>query len=317
MHCIAYRRSQANGEVNSAMNEFDYIKINFNEGQIGLLNFCLAFLMFGVALEIDLSAFKSIIKKPRSIIVGLAAQFLLLPILTLILIAILKPSPSIMAGMLLIAACPGGNVSSYAAYLAKANIPLSILLSMISSLTCVVTTPAIFKLFSFIVGSDVMSGFRISFLDMAFAMVKIVLLPLLLGMLFRHLFSKQTDKVLPFIKGLSFLIFVGFIIAAIASNIDNMAKYLHIVFFIVIIHNTLGLILGYYIARWIQLDIPDARTVSIEAGIQNSGLALILIFNFFDGNGGMSLIAAWWSVWHLISALGIAKIWSWRDRQNQ
>jgi bile acid:Na+ symporter, BASS family len=298
------------------MNEFDYIKISFNEGQIGLLNFCLGFLMFGVALEIDLTLFKTLFRKPRSILVGLAAQFLLLPLLTLLLIAFLKPSPSIMAGMLLIAACPGGNVSSYAAYLAKANIPLSILLSMISSLTCVVTTPAIFNLFSSLVGSDMMSGFSISFFDMAFSMVKIVLLPLLLGLLFRRLFLTITEKALPFIKGLSFLIFIGFIIAAIASNIDNMAKYLHIVFFIVIIHNTLGLILGYYIARWIQLDVPDSRTVSIEAGIQNSGLALILIFNFFDGNGGMSLIAAWWSVWHLISALGIAKIWSWRDNRD-
>jgi bile acid:Na+ symporter, BASS family len=295
------------------MNEFDYIKINFNEGQIDLLNFCLAFLMFGVALEIDLTQFRSLFKRPKAIFVGLSAQFLLLPLITLLLIAILKPSPSIMAGMLLIAACPGGNVSSYAAHLAKANIPLSILLSAISSLTCVVTTPAIFKLFSSIVGSDVMTGFDISFLDMASAMVKIVLLPLILGLLSRKMFFNLTEKLLPFIKSISFIIFIGFIIAALASNLDNLMNYIHIVFFIVIIHNTLGLILGYLSARWLGLGIADARTVSIEAGIQNSGLALVLIFNFFHGNGGMSLIAAWWSVWHLISALSIAKLWTWID----
>ena len=92
-----------------------------------------------------------------------------------------------------------------------------------------------------------------------------------------------------------------------AGNLENLRLYLYIVFLLVFVHNSLALIVGYFWAKGVaKLQCIDARTISIETGIQNSGLALILIFNFFDGNGGMALIAAWWSIWHLISALTMA-----------
>jgi bile acid:Na+ symporter, BASS family len=295
------------------MNELDYIKINFSENQIGLLNFCLAFIMFGVALDVEKSHFATLIQRPKSLLIGLSAQYILLPILTILLVFILNPNPAIIAGMLLIASCPGGNVSSYATHLAKANVALSIVLTMISSLTCVITTPFIFSITSFIFHDLSLQNFKISFFDMVSSMSKIVLIPLIAGLLVKKYFLKLADLVLPYIKKLSFIIFIGFIMAAVLGNLDNLFKHLHIVFFIVIIHNTLALLGGYFYSKLMKVSEKDARTISIEVGIQNSGLALVLVFAFFNGNGGMSLIAAWWSIWHLISALGLAKYWNWRD----
>ena len=105
------------------------------------------------------------------------------------------------------------------------------------------------------------------------------------------------------------LIFLSFVVFAILGNLDNIYKHLHIVFYIVVIHNTLALLMGYFFAKANQLPASDARAISIETGIQNSGLGLILIFNFFNGLGGMAMIAAFWGIWHLISAFGLAMFW--------
>jgi BASS family bile acid:Na+ symporter len=219
--------------------------------------------------------------------------------------------------MLLIAACPGGNISSYASNIAKANVSLSIVLTTISSLSCVITTPLLFTITSKLFLKVDSMNFEISFLEMMQSVSKIVLLPLIIGVYLNIKFPNSVKKVLPYVKMLSFLIFIGFIIAAVMGNLDNLYRHIHIVFLIVIAHNLLGLFGGYFFSRAFQLNETDARTIAIEVGIQNSGLALVLIFNFFDRNGGMSLIAAWWSIWHLISALGLARYWQWRDMSTR
>ena len=111
------------------------------------------------------------------------------------------------------------------------------------------------------------------------------------------------------------LIFIGFVIAAVLGNLDNLKQYVSIVFFIVLLHNGLALGIGYFWSKKImKLPTSDARAIAIETGIQNSGLALILIFNFFNGLGGMALIAAWWSICHLLSSMSLAMWWGREDR---
>lgn len=152
--------------------------------------------------------------------------------------------------------------------------------------------------------------FDISFINMISTIVQLILVPLVLGYIFVTFFPILVSKIKGFVKKVSLLIFIGFVIAAVAGNLDNLKNYIGLVFFIVLIHNGLALAVGYFFSSTImKLPSNDAKAISIETGIQNSGLALILIFNFFDGMGGMALIAAWWSVWHLISALIIATYW--------
>jgi BASS family bile acid:Na+ symporter len=295
------------------MDKLESININFDGGQIVLLNICLGFLMFGVALDLKISDFKYILTAPKSIIIGLISQWILLPILTLALVYIIQPNHSLALGMVLIAACPGGNVSNYAVHLAQANAALSIVLTMVSTLLCAISTPSIFALLQSFLPTDAShtQTFAVKFSDMIWSIGQLIVIPLILGFIFSEYLPAITTKIKNIVKKLSFLIFIGFVIAAVAGNLDNLRLYLYLVFFIVLIHNSLALFVGYFWSyKVMRLPKNDARTISIETGIQNSGLALILIFNFFDGNGGMALIAAWWSIWHLLSALGLA--WWWR-----
>lgn len=297
------------------MQTLDQAAVHFNENQILLLNICLGFLMFGVALDLKISEFREVSRNLKSIATGLIAQWVLLPLVTLLLIYFIRPQESIAMGMILVAACPGGNVSNYAVHHAGANTWLSVILTTFSTLFCVISTPLIFKgMFHFFYKDTAMvSQFEISFYDMAGAIFQLLVVPLLLGMAMARYYPDITQKIKIHIKRLSMLIFIGFVIAGIYSNLDNIGKYVHMVFWIVLIHNSFALFTGYSFASLTGRPVKDRRAIAIETGIQNSGLALVLIFNFFNGLGGMALIAAWWSIWHLISALALASYWKVRD----
>jgi BASS family bile acid:Na+ symporter len=294
------------------MEAIDAIRINFNESQLILLNILLGFLMFGVALDLKVDNFKAIARFPKASVVGLSSQLILLPILTVLLIFILNPPTSIALGMLLIAACPGGNVSNFAVHLAKGNAALSILLTSISTLGAIIITPLYFSVLTpLIPGTGAFQkAIHIDALDIITTIVQLILVPLAAGMLLHAWKPKLTKVIRKPIRLLSMLVFLGFVVAAVLSNYDNIVHYLHIVFFLVFIHNALALTMGYWFAKANKLKNQDAKAISLETGIQNSGLGLILVFNVFNGIGGMALILAWWGVWHLISAFSLAMYWN-------
>lgn len=296
------------------MQAIDSVQINFNPGQLFILNLCLAFLMFGVALDLRFDNFRALARSPKAPLVGLTSQLVLLPVLTLGLIFFFRPAPSIALGMVLVAACPGGNVSNFAVHLANANAALSVLMTSISTLAAIIVTPLYFTyLAPFVPGTESLrQQVYVDPLDMVNTIVQLILIPLFIGMFLHYKFPALTNRIKRPVRLLSMAIFLGFVVFAIYGNFDNIVDYLHIVFLIVLVHNALALLTGYWWAKGNGLDRQDARAISIETGIQNSGLGLILIFNFFHGLGGMAMIAAWWGVWHLISAFGLA-MW-WRER---
>jgi len=298
------------------MTGIDAIRINFNPDQLLFLNICLGFLMFGVALDLKKENFLYIFKHPRIAFIGLSSQFILLPILSVLLIVILKPPTSIALGMILVASCPGGNVSNFAVHLSKANAALSVLLTSISTLGAIIVTPFYFKYLSvFIPGTEVYAkDLQVNPGDMAGTIIRLIVVPLILGMFINSRFEKFTNKIKKPVRILSLIIFLGFVVFAIAGNFENIKNYLHLVFFLVLAHNVMALSAGFYWAKLFRLPNTDAQAISLETGIQNSGLGLILIFNFFNGLGGMAMIAAWWGVWHLISAFSLAMWWK---RKNE
>lgn len=293
------------------MEHIDSIRINFNPDQLFILNLCLAFLMFGVALDLRISNFRYLLKTPKAPFTGLSSQWLFLPLLTLVLIYLFAPPASLALGMILVAACPGGNVSNFAVAMAGANAALSVFMTTVSTLAAVFLTPFYFTLLSpLIPGSEALrQSIYVNPADMVRTIILLILIPLFLGMLMRARLPGITELIRRPVRFLSMAIFVGFVIVAIYSNFDNIVNYLHMVFLLVLTHNALALFGGFWIARSNRLPEADARAISLETGIQNSGLGLILIFNFFDGLGGMALIAAWWGVWHLVSAFTLALYW--------
>lgn len=294
------------------MEVIDAVRINFNPSQLTLLNICLAFLMFGVALDIKVSDFKYILRHPKVAVIGLTSQLLLLPILTILLAWLFNPPASIALGMVLIASCPGGNVSNFMVHLAKANAALSVMLTSISTISAVVLTPIAFSFWSTFIPDTAALRESISVdpIDMTLTIIQLIFVPLLIGMYINHRFNDFACKIKKPVKIFSILIFMSFVVFAMIGNYQNIIEHVGKVFWIVLVHNSIGFLLGFSWAKLFGLQDNDARAISIETGIQNSGLGLILIFNFFDGIGGMAMITAWWGIWHLISGFCLATWWS-------
>ena len=293
------------------MHPVDTLQIRFDEGQMVFLNFAMAFIMFSIALDIRLADFRKVAQFPKSILAGLIAQYLLFPIFTLLLIFIFKPATSIALGMVLVSACPSGNVTNFLVHHARANVALSITFNAIVIMGATVLTPALFALYApYVPDSETLrNGFELPFADMAKIIVTLILIPLLLGMFLNEKLPKLTDKLRKPAQNLSLLIFFGILIGALWNNRDHVVNYLGYVFLIVALLNVGALAGGYFFGKLWKLPEADARTLSFETGIHNTALGLVLIFNFFGGLGGMALIAAWYGIWDLVTGFGLAAYW--------
>lgn len=290
----------------------DQIVLNFDKDTLLLLNICIAIIMFGVALDLKVDHFKMLIKAPKSVILGVSSQFILLPFVTFLLITLVQPSPSVAIGMMLVAACPGGNVSNFYCSLSGGNVALSVSLTAISSLLSVIMTPLNFTFWAnqYEPTAALLTSVDINVIEVITTVFIILIIPLTLGMYVNHKYPTTSQKIVGPIKKLSILIFSTFVISALAINFDYFTTYISQIILIVLAHNALGLLSGWLISKAGKLNEEDKRSITIETGIQNSGLALVIIFEFFDGLGGMAIIAAWWGVWHLISGALVSWYWS-------
>jgi BASS family bile acid:Na+ symporter len=294
------------------------ITLSFSPASLRVLNLCLAFIMFGVALSIKPRHFHEVVRQPGGILTGIVSQWVLLPALTFLLVMILEPPPGIALGMFLVAACPGGNVSNYYSLIAKANVALSVSLTAFSTLFCVIGTPLVFQFWGNLYGptADLLQRIDISFVDVLLQVFLILTLPVTLGVLFAKRFPALTARISSPIRHLSFLFLVGFIVVAFYTNVRQFVLYIEMVFGLVLLHNAGALAVGYLAARSVGQPVRNRRSISIETGIQNSGLGLILIFTFFSGYGEMALVAAWWGVWHMVAGLAMAGLFSFQESRR-
>lgn len=302
----------------------DDIRLNFTPGGLLVLNITLAFIMFGVALEIKPENFKAILKAPKSALVGVASQFLVLPALTFVVAVILHNyiTPTVALGMILVAACPGGNISNFISSLAKGNIALSVSLTAFATVASLFMTPLNFafwgKMYTNYLarsGADLVRPLEIP-LNQVFITVFLILgIPVILGLLVKWKFPNFTLKIVKPMKTFSILFFSAIVILAFANNYEHFLAHIKYIFILVLIHNFTALFTGYSIASMFRLPSNDIKTISIETGIQNSGLGLVLLFNpkIFPPDmaiGGMAFITAWWGIWHILAGLTLASFWS-------
>lgn len=290
----------------------DQVRLNFNPQGLFIINVAIGLMMFGVALELKFEDFKRIFVAPKAPCIGLAAQFILLPAFTYLLTLILRPPPSIALGMMLVAACPGGNLSNIITYLAKGNCAVSVSMTAVSTAAAIFMTPFNLAFWGSLNPHTAQILKKVSLSPFAvFVNIFIILgIPLILGLVIARIFPALVDKLRKPFKIFSLVFFLGIVAAALGANWQYFIKYVGLVFFGVLVHNALALNLGYWSARLTGLNEPDRRAVSIEVGIQNSGLGLVLVFNFFNGLGGMAIITAWWGIWHIIAGLVAAYIFS-------
>ena len=293
-------------------NLIDSVSLNFDAQSQWVLNGVLALVMFGIALEISIEDFKRLFENPKPIFTGVFCQFIALPALTFVLVWIIDPLPSIAMGMFMVAACPGGNVSNFITHLAKGNAALSISLTAAATLIAVVMTPLNLQFWGGLYGptSSILKEIAISPWQM-FKLVALLLgLPLVLGVWINYLRPDMAKKMGKILKVFSLLFFILLIFVALYNNRTIFMEYIRYVFWIVVVHNLLAFFTGFSLAKLMGLSKRNVRSITIETGIQNSGLGLLLIFSFFDGLGGMALLAAFWGIWHLVSGLLLAGFWS-------
>ncbi len=297
------------------------ISINFGEGGMMIVNIILAFVMFGVALGIKMQTFKDIFTKPKSVIIGILLQWVALPAVTFLITIALNPfiTPMVALGMILVASCPGGNISNFISSLSRGNIELSVSMTAITTAFAPLVTP-----FNFFFWGSMYSQFAtlrndipllvIPFLPMFEQILLLLGLPIVLGLLFSHYFPNTTKKITGPAQILSILLFIGMVVVSFSQNFQIFIDNIIYIFFIVILHNACALATGYFGGKLNKLPEKDVRSLTVEIGIQNSGLGLILLFNsaifppeIWHGHyGGMLFITAWWGIWHIISGLTVA-----------
>jgi len=290
----------------------DQVRLNFNPQGLLVINIAIGLMMFGVALDLKLEDFKRIIISPKAPGIGLVAQFMFLPALTFLLTLILRPQPSIALGMILVAACPGGNLSNIITYLAKGNCAVSISMTAVSTAAAVVMTPLNLALWGGLNPdtAEILRKVSLSPVDVFTTIFLILGIPLVLGLTLSRIFPALADKVRKPFKIFSLVFFMVIVCGALAANWSIFLKVVGLVMLIVLLHNALALNLGYWSGRLCRLDERDSRAVCIEVGIQNSALGLVLVFNFFEGLGGMAILVAWWGIWHIIAGLITAFIFT-------
>ena len=299
------------------------LSINFGEGGMAIVNIILAFVMFGVALGIRMQTFKEVFKNPKSVIVGVLLQWIALPAVTFSVALALSPviTPMIALGMILVASCPGGNISNFMSSLSKGNIELSVSMTAITTAFAPVITPLNFFLWGSLYSQIISVRANIPTLVIPFfPMLEQILLllgvPIVLGMLCSKYLPGLTKKISKPTQVISILLFLAMVIVSFSQNFRLFIENLHYVCIIVLIHNGMALATGYFGAKFTHLPIKDRRSLTVEVGIQNSGLGLILLFNhaifppeIWHGHyGGMLIITAWWGIWHIISGLSVAAL---------
>ncbi|MBX3619887.1 MAG: bile acid:sodium symporter family protein [Rhizobacter sp.] len=289
----------------------DLVRLNFNpQAQLGL-NVVLALVMFGIALDLKLADFKAALRTPKALAIGLVSHHLLFPAFTFVLILLIRPLPSIGLGMLLVSSCPAGHIFNFFTHRAGGNAALSVSISTLSTLGAIVMTPLNVAFWGSLDPqmNTLLRSFSLDPLHMLLDVAMLLGVPLAAGLAVSHRFPRLAKKVHGPMRTLSLVVFIAFVLGALALNWGIFREYGRFVVVVVLVHNALALAGGYGIARLAGLAERDRRAVAFETGIQNSGLGLVLVFNFFGGLGGMAIVTAWWGIWHIVAGVALSTVW--------
>ena len=264
-----------------------------------MIIYLLAIIMLGMGVTLSINDFKILLSLKTLILVGLILQFSIMPLSAWLISIGLGLSLPLLTGMILVGACPGGTASNVICYLAKGNVALSLTLTSSSTLLATIATPLLTWLY---LGKSV----EVPVASMIITMLKVIAIPVVLGVLMNHFLSKKLDRVLRIFPSISILSICFIIAIIIANNQSKLQSIALIVIVAVILHNTLGLVLGYIISKLLGYDHIISKTLAIEVGMQNSGLAVALASQYFQPIS--ALPGAIFSIWHNLSGSILATI---------
>lgn len=295
-----------------AAGDIDSVVLNFDESSLDLLRYVLAGIMLGIALDTKVADFRRALRKPKAVAVAIAAQFLVLPAITFALTLLLQVRASVALGMILVAACPPGNVSNILTHRARGDVALSVSMTAVGNVLAIFLMPLNVAFWASIhpTASEQLREFNLDALSMLGEVAFVIGVPFAVGMAISARFPRFAAKAHPVVSKVAVIALLAFIVGGLAGNWSIFVDYIGVVLLAVFIHDALALSLGYGIARTARLDVPSTRAMTFEVGIRNSGLGLLIVFAFFDGLGGMAIVAAWWGIWDIIAGLAVATWWA-------
>ena len=275
------------------------------------INYLLMIIMFGMGLTLKFEDFKLVFVRPKDIITGCVAQFTIMPLLAFMLCKLFNLDAALMTGVILVGACPGGTSSNVITYLSKGDVALSVSMTSVNTILAPVLTPLItYLLLSTTVNVDTYSMF--------ISIINVVIIPIVLGFIINKFFGNFTQKVITILPMVS-VIGICMIVASVVSH--NASKILStglIVFTVVILHNVLGYACGFGLGKMLKFNVAKTKAVSIEIGMQNSGLATSLASTSFASLAMATVPGAIFSVWHNISGAILANIFNhWNENKNE
>ena len=268
----------------------------------------LGVVMFGMGMTLTFQDFKRVLQRPWEVLLGVVAQFLIMPLAAWFLVWLFALPAELAIGVVLVGTCPGGTASNVISYLAKGDVALSVSMTMATTLLAPVVTPTLTWLLA---GSWI----EVSFTAMMISIAQMVLLPLLLGLTAHHFFERTVERILPVMPVVSVVTIVLLVGGVVALGAESLLDVGLLMAAIVVLHNAFGLVLGYGMARLFRLDSKKARTVSIEVGMQNSGMAASLAVLYFSP--AAAIPGAIFSVWHNISGSIVANYFARRDERKR
>ncbi|BDZ53921.1 bile acid:sodium symporter family protein [Agromyces marinus] len=295
----------------------DDVVLNFAPGSLIALNVVLGLIMFGIALDTSPSDFRAVARAPKAMLIALLAQIVLLPAVTFGLTLLLNVQASIALGMLLVAACPPGNISQVLTYRSGGNVALSVSMTAVANVIYIFVLPLSIAFWGSLhpTASELVRAVSLDGWQMLLDIFLIIGLPFLVGFGIRAAWPRFAARVQPTMRWVSLAGLVGFIVAALAGNWAIFMAYIGVVLLAVFLHDAVALGLGYASARLGGLGVRDRKAITFEVGIRNAGLGLGLVFSFFGGIGGMAIVAGWWGIWDIIAGLTLATVWARRTRR--
>ncbi len=260
----------------------------------------LGIVMFGMGMTLKVADFKLILKYPKGVIIGIVSQFVVMPLLAFALAKIFNLPPEIAVGVILVGCCPGGTSSNVMTFLAKGNTALSVTITSFTTLLAPFMTPALIYLLA-------SEWLPVSFMAMFISVIKVVLIPIILGIIAQFLFKPLVSKGVDILPTVSVVAIVLIVAAVVSGSRDKILETGLTIFAIVILHNGLGYLFGFLVAKLFKLSYDNQKAVSIEVGMQNSGLGAQLAMAHFDPVAAVP--SAIFSFWHNISGPILATYW--------
>jgi len=259
-------------------------------------------IMLGMGMTLNLNDIVNVFQRPKDLAIGVVSQFLIMPALAYLLIRLFRLPPEIALGVILVGCCPGGTSSNVITYLAKGDIALSVGITGCTTLMAPFMTPLLVKLYA---GEIIPVDFWAMFLSI----VEVIIAPIAAGLLFKRFLPKVSNAIVPFLPAFSTLIITLIVIAVVSANAVSLAQCGVLIFVVVILHNLLGYALGFGAARLFGLSMPKSTALSIEVGMQNSGLACSLAAIHFQALSMATVPGAVFSVWHNISGALLSRVY--------